>query len=214
MGKYKYLFYDFDGTIANSYEGVYEGMKQVFEHYKIDVDKSLYTKYIGPPINDTFASYLGSKEKGYEAAYLYRKYYNDQGLVLKTYAYDGIKETFKSLHEKGYKVCAATCKKQEEAEMLLKRFGCFEYMDFISGLVYNVRESKASIIQHALDELKADIKDCVMIGDTKYDVEGAEAFNMDCILCLWGFGEYDKINNKNVVYRAKNPYDVEKFIEE
>ena len=55
MGKYKYLFYDFDGTIANTYEGVAEAMEMVFKAYNLNVDKALYPKYIGPPINDTFA---------------------------------------------------------------------------------------------------------------------------------------------------------------
>ena len=62
------MFYDFDGTIANTYDGVAEAMEMVFNAYNLNVDKALYPKYIGPPINDTFASYLGSKEKGYEAA--------------------------------------------------------------------------------------------------------------------------------------------------
>ena len=70
------------------------------------------------------------------------------------------------------------------------------------------------MLEYAVQELKADIKDCVMIGDTRFDVEGAEEINMDCILCLWGFGDYDAIKNKNVVYRAKDPYEVEKYIEE
>jgi len=214
MGKYKYLFYDFDGTIANTYDGVAEAMEMVFNAYNLNVDKALYPKYIGPPINDTFASYLGTKEKGYEAAYLFRKYYNENGCIDKTVAYDGIKETFKSLYEKGYKVCIASCKKHEEAIMLLKRFGLFDYVEFVSGLCYNVRETKRAVLEYAVNELKADIKDCVMIGDTRFDVEGAEEIGMDCILCLWGFGDYDAIKNKNVIFRAKDPYEVEKYIEE
>ena len=30
MGKYKYLIYDFDGTIGDTYNGVVAGMKEVF----------------------------------------------------------------------------------------------------------------------------------------------------------------------------------------
>ena len=58
MGKYKYLFYDFDGTISNTYEGVAEVLKATFDHYGLDVDPSMYRKYIGPPISETFASYI------------------------------------------------------------------------------------------------------------------------------------------------------------
>ena len=98
--------------------------------------------------------------------------------------------------------------------MLLKRFGLFDYVEFVSGLCYNVRETKRAVLEYAVNELKADIKDCVMIGDTRFDVEGAEEIGMDCILCLWGFGDYDAIKNSNVVFRAKDPYEVEKYIEE
>jgi len=213
MGKYKYLIYDFDGTIGDTYNGVVAGMKEVFAAYGISIDEALYRKYIGPPINETFESYLGSKEKAYEACALYRKVYNEKGYVLTTTPFDGIKETFKSLYEKGYKVCAATCKKQEEVEMLLKRFELYGYMEFVSGLCYNVRETKAATIRYLMETLKVDKKDCVMIGDTRFDVEGAEEVGIDCILCLWGYGDYAAIKNKNVVYRAKDPYDVEKYIE-
>lgn len=213
MGKYKYLFYDFDGTISDTYDGVAEVLKKTFEHYNLDVDEPMYRKYIGPPISETFASYLG-EEKAYEAVDFYRQNYVDTGAIYKTKLYEGIKETFISLKQKGYKILVASCKKHEEAIMLLKLFGVYEYIDFVSGLCYNVRETKKEVLEYAVQQLGCDIKDCVMIGDTKFDVEGAEELNMDCILCLWGFGEYDKIKNANVVYRAQTPYDVEKYIED
>lgn len=213
MGKYKYLFYDFDGTISNTYEGVAQVLEATFKHYGLDVDPSLYRKYIGPPISETFTTYLGA-EKAYEAVDYYRDQYISTGAIYKTTLYDGIKETFKSLSEKGYKVCVASCKKHEEAVHLLERFGVAKYIDFVSGLCYNKRETKREVLEYAIEQLGCSIDECVMIGDTRFDVEGAEELNMDCILCLWGFGDYEKINNKNVVYRAQNPYDVEKYIEE
>ena len=81
-------------------------------------------------------------------------------------------------------------------------------------MVYNVRESKEDILGYAIDSLGITPQDCVMVGDTIYDVEGAEKLGMDCILCLWGFGDYDNIHNKNVVFRAKTPQDVTKFVRE
>ena len=213
MGKYKYLFYDFGGTISNTYEGVAEVLKATFDHYGLDVDPSMYRKYIGPPISETFASYMGT-EKAYEAVEYYRDQYVSTGAIYKTTLYDGIKETFESLHNKGYKVCVASCKKHEEAVHLLQRFGVDKYIDFVSGLCYNKRETKREVLEYAIQQLNCSIDECVMIGDTRFDVEGAEELNMDCILCLWGFGDYDKIKNKNVVFRAKDPYEVEKYIEE
>ncbi len=53
-----------------------------------------------------------------------------------------------------------------------------------------------------------------MVGDTIYDVEGAQELGIDCILCLWGFGDYAAISNDNVIFRAKTPYDVVKYVKE
>ena len=111
----------------------------------------------------------------------------------------------------GVKTGVATCKKHEEAEHLLEYFGVKDDIDFVSGLVYNERETKAEVLRYALDKLGISADDCVMVGDTIYDVEGAQEVGMDCILCLWGFGDYENIHNKNVIYRAKTPYDVIDF---
>lgn len=213
MAKYKYLIYDFDGTLVNTYEGVAEALDYTFNHYGINVDKSLYPLYIGPPINETFASYVG-EDKAYEAVEVYKEHYYDNDGIYKSKPYEGIIDSIKALKKDGYKICVATCKKQIEAEDLLKYYGLYDDIDFVSGLWYNLRETKADTLRYLIETLKIDVKDCVMIGDTRFDVEGAEEVNMDCILCLWGFGEYDKINNRNVVYRAKDPFDVKRYVEE
>lgn len=52
--KYKYVFFDLDGTISNSYEGIARSLDATFAHFGIKVDKALYRRYIGPPLSDTF----------------------------------------------------------------------------------------------------------------------------------------------------------------
>ena len=41
MAKYKFVFFDLDGTISNSYEGIARSLDATFGHYGINVDKSL-----------------------------------------------------------------------------------------------------------------------------------------------------------------------------
>lgn len=211
----KYIFFDFDGTISNTYEGVADILKKTFDKYGLDIDKSQYTKYIGPPLSETFTKLTGDRDKAYEMVAYFRKLYVGEKAIYKSCLYDGVYEMLRDCHEmKGVKTGVATCKKHEEADDLLRYFNVREYIDCLSGLVYNVRESKESILKYALDELGIESKDCVMVGDTIYDVEGAESLGMDCILCLWGFGDFDNIRNKNVIYRAKTPNDIVKFVRE
>ncbi len=208
---YKYLFFDFDGTICDTSEGIYKTFREVFPHYGLNVDESLYPRYIGPPLSDTFYSYFKDKDKAYEAVALFRSVYTSK-YIGTTKLYDGIENAFKALSSAGYKVCVATCKKHEEAVALLKKFGIYDYVTFTSGLCYNVRETKREVLQYALDEMKISPKDCVMIGDTDFDVDGAEQVGMDCIVCKWGFGDYGKMAQKNIVFFASTPEEVVEFV--
>lgn len=211
----KYIFFDFDGTISDTYEGVADILTRTFEKYGIDVKKSDYTKYIGPPLSDSFTKLIGDRQKAYEAVDYFRKLYVGEKAIYKSCLYDGVREMLKDCHEMtGIVTGVATCKKHEEADDLLKYFNVREYIDCLSGLVYNKRESKESILRYAIDSLGVSAKDCVMVGDTIYDVEGAEKLGMDCILCLWGFGDYENIRNKNVVFRAERPQDVTAYVRE
>lgn len=212
MKNYKYLFFDFDGTICDTYEGIKEILDLTFKHYGEDVPVELYRKYIGPPLSETFTKYWG-EEKAYQAVAYFRENYAGKQAIFKTKLYDGIKECFDCCRAMGYRIGVATCKKQEEAERLLDYFGIKNSVDFVSGLCYNVRETKQDVLEYALQELSIGVKDAVMIGDTIYDVDGAKSVGMDCILCLWGFGEYDQIDEPNIIYRAKTPMDVCQFLQ-
>lgn len=210
----KYVFFDFDGTISNTYEGCAKILKKTFDAYGVDVDESNYSKFIGPPLSETFIKYIG-KDKAYEAVQYFRNLYVGERAIYMSKLYDGVADMLSQCHNtRGVKVGVATCKKHEEAIHLLEYFGVSDSIDYVSGLVYNARETKAEVLQYALDDLGISAKDCVMVGDTIYDVEGAEQLGMECILCLWGFGDYDAIANENVVFRAKTPADVTTYVRE
>lgn len=210
----KYIFFDFDGTISDTYEGCACILKKTFDKYGVDMDESEYRKFIGPPLSETFIKYIG-KDIAYEAVAYFRQLYVGEKAIYMSKLYDGVADMLRDCHQMdGITTAVATCKKHEEAVHLLGHFGVEDSIDYVSGLVYGERETKAEVLQYALDELKISPKDCVMVGDTIYDVEGAQELGIDCILCLWGFGDYDAISNDNVIFRAKTPYDVVKYVKE
>ena len=49
-------------------------------------------------------------------------------------------------------------------------------------------ESKANIISRCLKELDASGNESIMVGDKKYDIEGAKANMIDSVGVLWGYG--------------------------
>lgn len=208
---YKYVFFDLDGTISNSYEGIARSLDATFAHFGIKVDKALYRRYIGPPLSDTFRLYFDTPEKVSEVVNWFRDNYVE-GDIFRNPVYEGIPETMKSLKERGYILCVASCKKQEEAEMLMKHFGIDGYLTYVSGLIYGVREQKAEILEYGMQKVGADRENSVMVGDTIYDIEGAAAAGVDCVLCKWGFAD-EKALAAKVAFTAEIPADLLKFLE-
>ena len=209
--KYKYVFFDLDGTISNSYEGIARSLDATFAHFGIKVDKALYRRYIGPPLSDTFRLYFDTPEKVSEVVNWFRDNYVE-GDIFRNPVYEGIPETMKSLKERGYILCVASCKKQEEAEMLMKHFGIDGYLTYVSGLTYGVREQKAEILEYGMQKVGAARENSVMVGDTIYDIEGAAAEGVDCVLCKWGFAD-EKALAAKVAFTAERPADLLKFLE-
>ena len=209
--KYKYVFFDLDWTISNSYEGIARSLDATFAHFGIKVDKALYRRYIGPPLSDTFRLYFDTPEKVSEVVNWFRDNYVE-GDIFRNPVYEGIPETMKSLKERGYILCVASCKKQEEAEMLMKHFGIDGYLTYVSGLTYGVREQKAEILEYGMQKVGADRENSVMVGDTIYDIEGAAAAGVDCVLCKWGFAD-EKALAAKVAFTAERPADLLKFLE-
>ncbi|MEG2413965.1 MAG: HAD-IA family hydrolase [Clostridia bacterium] len=211
MKNYKYLFFDFDGTLCDTYEGVCEILDLTFAHFGVEVDKTTYSRYIGPPLSDTFSKLLG-KEKTAEAVKFFQENYCEKKAIFKTKLYDGIAPTIEKLKEMGYFIGVATCKKHEEAEMLLKYFGIEKNIAFVSGLCYNIRETKRAVLQYAIDKLGLDVNECLMIGDTIFDAEGAESVGMDCLMCLWGFGDYKNMSCSSIVANIEKPSQIIDFV--
>lgn len=67
--KYKFIFWDMDGTLANTYEGVTNCVKYAMEPYGIHLEgEEELRKFIGPPLRFSFTTYCGLSEEEAEKA--------------------------------------------------------------------------------------------------------------------------------------------------
>ena len=75
MKKYKFIFWDMDGTLANTYEGVTNCVKYAMEPYGIHLEgEEELRKFIGPPLRFSFTTYCGlSEEEAEKAIVRYRE---------------------------------------------------------------------------------------------------------------------------------------------
>ena len=195
MMKYKYLLFDLDGTVSESAEGIRVSLEYAINTLGAPMpDLSDYTRYVGPPLIDTFLNLVGldpgTAERG---AQLYRDYYNEKGKYLNR-VYKGIPELLGRLREEDVKMCICSSKYELFAEEIIGILGLGGDFDAVCGS--NIDGSRKD---------KKDLERTVMLGDTWYDAKGARLCGVDFIGVRYGYGEISDMEEQGAKLFADTP---------
>lgn len=180
---YQYVFFDLDGTLTDSKEGVLECVRYAIEAMGRPVPQGPdLLKFIGPPLQDSFVRYCGlSQEESQEALRLFREQYVPVG-QFKNRPAPGIAEMMDRLKARGFTLALASSKAESQCVSICQRFGFAPHLAVIAGSSDSRDQSKAEVIREAMGRLGlTDPRPCLMVGDRKYDVEGARECGMDCV---------------------------------
>ncbi len=213
--RYEYIFFDLDGTIIDSSEGVTSSVAYALEKYNIKVsDKKEVYKFIGPPIIESFQNFYGfSKEKAGEALKYYREHYKEKGVFQNT-LYPGIEDLIKALKDDNRTLIIATSKPEVYAKQILEDFGIAKFFTHIAGSTLDgTRLTKSDVMKYAVEI--SDIKDfskAVMIGDREYDVLGAKEMGLSSIGVLYGFGSKEELEKAGADFIAASAQDIGKIL--
>lgn len=214
---YKYILFDLDGTIADSGEGIINGVIYALDKFGItETNKEVLNNFIGPPLVDAFMkNYSFSKEQALEAVRLYREFYPREGIYQNS-LYDGIIEVIKTLKQQGKILVLATSKPQPFAEIVLKQYDLLCYFDYIIGATFDGKLNyKNDVIRVALEISGiADKSEAIMIGDRHHDIEGAKENGLDSIGVLYGYGDLLELKKAGANFIAESPKDILKIINE
>lgn len=210
----KYILFDFDGTIADSSEGVFACVIHAMKTLGLPVASvSELRKFIGPPLRESFQTRCGlSEEESERAVAIYRELYTEKG-VLMCRAYDGIGDLLDSLTEKGFTLAVATSKPEVYARQILDNLKLSHRFTFIAGAEFaGKRTDKPSVIGYALTSLGIAPEQALMVGDRFHDVEGAHAFGMRCAGVLWGFGSREEFKECGADFVCADMQELEELI--
>ena len=215
MKNYSTVFFDLDGTLVDSGEGVRNSVEYALNKFGIKVeDKNSLSCFIGPPLVVSFRTFFGfDDENADKAVTYYREYYTDKG-IFEGYVYDGIEECLKRLKAAGKRVMVATSKPEIFAKRVLEKFGIAKYFDFIAGATLDekTRANKIEIMQYAFDSSGASPSDTIMVGDRLFDIEGAKNFGMECIAVLFGYGSVEEFEKYGADYIVSTPKEIADLI--
>lgn len=190
----KYIFFDLDGTVSDSSEGVFAGVRHALgEMGWPEPPAEDMGKFIGPPLRESFQKLCGmTAEESERAITLYREMYSVSGIFMFR-IYPGVETMLSKLAKAGFPLAVATSKPEPYARRMLERAGLSRYFTYIAGADFaGPRTDKPAVIEYALSALNITPEQALMVGDRRHDVEGAHTFGMRCAGILWGFGSREE----------------------
>lgn len=195
----KAIFFDLDGTITDSGEGIMNCATLGLEHFGIPVPpREAMRVFVGPPLDQTFIKFGVPADKTDEAIEVFRSRYRTIGKY-ENFPYPGVREMLQTLNEQGHRLFIATSKPEVLANEVLEHFALNGYFEKIAGATLDgSRSHKADVITYLLG-LTGDVGQTVMVGDTAFDVIGASAHGIPTIGVSWGYGEVKDMEDAGAI---------------
>lgn len=209
-----HLFFDLDGTLINSFQGITNCVCYALEYLGIQVEnKRDLLPFIGPPLTYSFREYYHLSDEHIAIAVAkYRERYAVKG-VYENQLYDGIKPLLADLCKCGYRLCLATSKPLLFAGQILDYFNIAAYFTYVGGSDFEgAIQSKYDVVRKLLADNNISPDRVWMIGDRKYDVEGAGQAGVDTIGVLYGFGSMEELQQYGCKVIVENVDELRSFL--
>ena len=202
---YKAVFFDLDGTLTDSGEGIINCATLALNHFALPVPSRQEMRvFVGPPLDQTFIRYGVPADKTDEAIRVFRSRYTTVG-KFENFPYPGVREMLEALKEQGCRLFVATSKPESLANEVLNHFDLAKYFEKICGATMDgSRSHKADVIRYLLAQVSG-VENVVMVGDTAYDVIGAAEHQIPCIGVSWGYGLIEDMEKAGAVGIAHSP---------
>ena len=214
MGRYKTVLFDFDGTVFDTVEGITKSIQYALGKHGISAELCDLRCFAGPPLVDKFIEVYGVDKAFAEQLVIdFRERYVPTG-VYESRPFPGIESLLKDLKDLGLTLCIATSKPQQMAELLLEKAGLTGYFDVIAGSLPGINnQKKFEIVERSIELSKADKATTVLIGDTKYDAEGAKLCDIPCIGVSWGYAEKGELEAAGAIEIAADMEDLKEILQ-
>ena len=212
---YNYIFFDLDGTLTDPERGLLESFAYGLGKMGIKwAHKKELRRFIGPPLYTEWQEVYGfTPEESSRALDFFTEYYQVYGWWDNT-IYGGVREMLSALKAAGKKIILATSKPEFFARKILKLFDIEQYFDFIAGAIADkIRDKKWEVLEHAYASIGApDKSECLMVGDRKFDAEGAAICGIKSIGVLYGHGTLEELSSSTFEALMQTPDDVVSYL--
>ena len=206
----RYLFWDLDGTLMDTSEGVIDCYEKAARDMGYEPpSRALLRTCIGPPIEWGVEHVIGvAPEKVRETIQRYTEYYQAEGAKAAV-EYPGTSHCLEAVRLAGVKNYIATMKPVAEARIIRAYHALGQWIDGIYAVDLDHPIGKDRMLRQALEEQKAAPEECMMIGDRASDIESGRAAGMRTIAVLYGFGAEEELRQAKADFYVASPAELE-----
>ena len=200
-----WVLFDLDGTLTQSEEGIWNCARYAAEKMGFPVpDEATLRKFIGPPLEYSFSTYMGmTEEQTAEAKRFYRERYTTVGMY-ENRVYPGVRVMMRTLWKAGAKLGIVTGKPAYPTGKILEHFGLDR---FVSAVVCATdgHAEKEHLIRRALPENPGEVW---MVGDRCFDMEGGVKAGVHTLGVTYGYGSEEELRNSGAERLARTPREI------
>lgn len=182
--KYTGILFDLDGTLIDTSNLIIKSFRHTFKvHYNRDVADADVVAFFGKPLKDAM-EYLGP-DKVDDLIKTFREYNLEKHDELAT-SFDGVAEAIQALYQAGIKMAVVTSKTQKTALRGLKLFNLHHFFEAIIGVEQcEHHKPHPEPVLTALSQLDLQPKDCLMVGDSPFDLASAKSAGVGTVAVKW-----------------------------
>ena len=199
--------FDLDGTLIDSEHGITACVKHALARLEVPAPAhEVLRSWIGPPLRQSFAPLLDHDAAKVEAAVAYyHERFNTLGWREHA-VYPGIETLIEKLLAAGHRLAVVTSKPHRHAAPIIAHLPFGEaFLRLYGPHPDSPHSEKVSMIAEALADFDCAPTDAAMIGDRRYDIEGAVANQVRGIGVLWGFGDRTELEQAGAHAVAATP---------
>lgn len=184
------IVFDFDGTLFDTKAGILHCLRSAGNAFGLDTS-SLSDWVIGPPADESAKRLMPHYSAEARSKFLvaYRECYAMYGWS-QSVPYPGIISILEWLRAYRLQVFICTSRRMDLTLKLLRHHQIYEnFMAIAADDPALKNHEKKHLLNDLVSRENIDVNRCVMVGDSKYDVDAARAVGMKVIAALYGYGK-------------------------
>lgn len=209
------IIFDLDGTLIESYEAIYLGLKECFQYFGREIFPfSDLKKYLRADLEGTLSQFFSPQEILKSIPIMRKKY--EEVYLDKTHFLNGAQEVLGMLRSNGVILGIASNKFGRFSRGAIRHLGISDYFKSVIG-AGDVARNKPypDMIQTSLKEMELPPEGSIFVGDTLTDIETGKQAGVDVYALPTGFYSKKELSRakprrllkglKELVRLVKNP---------